>query len=361
MTATDLRHSGETLVADLQRNEIWPQEALENVATCPVCGSPHRQILHQGLRNMSKASTPGEWDMYRCQECGCGYLHPRPTPQAIGRAYSTYFTHKNHRDYAELPWQRRFQRILANGYRNHRYGTRLRPASRLGILVAKLLPDYRACVDGAMRHLPRAQPGQKLLDVGCGNGAFMLYAQSAGWQVVGVDPDPNAVQIARSCGLEVHQGTIEVLDSWTETFDAVTLSHVIEHVHDPVATLEACRRLLKPGGWIWLSTPNLDSQGHNLYGRIWTGLEPPRHLVIFTYAALHSLLQDVGFSNIEDQPYVPLCRMMFLSAERRLQGNTRLSPMNRLRLHLRIRTAERRAKMDPSVREFVTVRARKAC
>jgi 2-polyprenyl-3-methyl-5-hydroxy-6-metoxy-1,4-benzoquinol methylase len=90
-------------------------------------------------------------------------------------------------------------------------------------------------------------------------------------------------------------GGIDALDGQAAIFDVITLSHVIEHVHDVGGTLRACHRLLKPGGRLWLETPNVAALGHKVFGVNWRGLEAPRHLVLFSAPALKQLLQDAGF------------------------------------------------------------------
>jgi SAM-dependent methyltransferase len=138
-----------------------------------------------------------------------------------------------------------------------------------------------------------------LLDVGCGSGSFLQIAQSCGWTVMGVEPDPKAVAYGREQGLNIVQGSIELFEGQESMFDVITLSHVIEHVHDPVALLRSCHRLLKPNGQIWLETPNIDSLGHSRYGRDWHGLDPPRHLVLFDPQSLIMALHRAGFNKID--------------------------------------------------------------
>jgi SAM-dependent methyltransferase len=213
-----------------------------------VCGARTGQaLLYRGLRDKVYPSTPGAWDFYRCEECGSGYFNPRPTPEAVGRLYEAYYTHAHTDapDYAQLSLLGKLRRILGNGYRNSRFGMQERPASILGVLVAWLMPNYRALLDAGGRHLPK-QPKGRLLDVGCGNGDFLQFAQRAGWEAIGVEPDPESRR-GRSCaGTDrASRRAGDAGGTVSEAFDGITLNHVIEHVHHPRATLEQCYRLLK--------------------------------------------------------------------------------------------------------------------
>ena len=168
-------------------------------------------------------------------------------------------------------------------------------------------------LDRDYRHLPRLPAGGgTLLDVGCGSGAFLQTAKSCGWDVVGVDPDPKAVANGLRLGLNVRQGGIEQFLGEEKSFDIITLSHVIEHVHDPAALLKAIYRLLKPGGQLWLETPNIDSLGHHYYMKNWRGLEPPRHLTLFNQYSLKKMLFATGFNAIQKKsgprPLLPITR-----------------------------------------------------
>jgi SAM-dependent methyltransferase len=134
-----------------------------------------------------------------------------------------------------------------------------------------------------------------VLDVGCGNGEFLRASSDAGWRSLGCDPDPKTVQRARAGGFEVRLGGIEAWADAGASFDAVTLNHVIEHLHDPLGEIAQAWRLLKPGGTIYIETPNVDALGHALYGPAWRGLEPPRHLVLFSWGGLTRVLRKAGF------------------------------------------------------------------
>jgi len=297
--------------------------------------------------------------MYRCGGCAAGYLDPRPTAETISLAYNTYYTHgaASKAETGQLGWMRRVRRGLANGYRNHHFGTHDRPASALGILSAMVLTRQRITIDTECRHLPKARPDSRLLDVGCGDGSFLEFAQRAGWSVMGVDFDPKAVEAAQSRGLDIRQGGVEVLPD-DERFDGITLSHVIEHVHDPLALLKSCHRLLSPGGWIWLETPNLDSLGHGYYGANWRGLEPPRHLVLFTPDAMQQALAAAGFIGARFQRAALACTFTFSASESIARGEGSRHEYSYMEeAKPRIKAAEHEAAKSPAVREFITIKA----
>jgi len=167
--------------------------------------------------------------------------------------------------------------------------------------VVPCIPLLRDALVQQLRSLPRpaAAAEATLLDVGCGSGAFLHLARSAGWSVQGIDFDGVAVAAARSLGLDVRQGGLELLQAVEpESFAWITLSHVLEHVHDPVTWLQALHRLVRPGGTLWLQTPNIGSLGHARYGAHWRGLEPPRHLALWTLASLRQALRQAGFRSV---------------------------------------------------------------
>jgi SAM-dependent methyltransferase len=284
------------------RDQPWPAEDLESPGHCPACGAAARTLLFEGLWDNAFNVAPGRWTMWRCGRCGSGYLDPRPTPDSIGRAYGTYYTHEEPRAAPPSATLRSRVRVaLANGYRNARYGTKRSPAWAVGRFVGRLWPRIGRPVDLELRFLDRGSAEgvrPKLLDIGFGSGAFLRLAQEAGWDVSGVDSDPIAVEAARKRGLAVELGDVGMLGDRRETYDAVTLHHVIEHLHDPGAALDIIRSILKPGGRFHVGTPNLDSIGRELYGRNWRGLEAPRHLVIFNRESLVALLRRSGFSAI---------------------------------------------------------------
>ena len=179
-----------------------------------------------------------------------------------------------------------------------------------------LAPGARRALDLEFRFLPRPRPGARLLDVGVGDGSFLVRAREAGWQASGVDIDPVVVANAGYRALDVLQGGLERHAGSAGCFDAITMNHVIEHLHRPTETLALAFRLLKDGGRLWIETPNIDSFGHAAYGAHWRGLEAPRHLVVFSARALEHALRSAGFSDWRHIHRPEIAAPIFSASER---------------------------------------------
>ena len=276
----------------------WSAVDLEDVGSCPICGSGERDLVHQGLEDRLFFAVPGTWQLWRCPSCGCAYLDPRPTRESIGAAYRRYFPRQS--DERKPPTLRmsRLREGAWNGYVNRRFGYSLEPASRLGASILGLFPKRRWNAALTVRGLPKPSGRPRLLDVGFGDASFLRFMSSAGWDTTGLEVDEEAVVAARSVGLDVASGSVEDAPFEDETFDAITLSHVVEHLHDPIGSLQKCFRLLRADGVLWLATPNLDSPGHRRFGRNWFGLDPPRHLVLFHAGGIDHALRKAGFIEI---------------------------------------------------------------
>ncbi len=272
----------------------------EDVPQCPLCGNEERRVLYAGLRDRLFGA-PGEWTFKECLRCGLAFLDPRPAPRHLKKAYTDYHTHSvpvalDTRGDKEVSLVRRVYRNAKNGYIRWRWGYGSGPKRWQVFLVPfiYLWPTLRADLDFTVMYLEMT-PGGRLLDVGCGSGELLERLKGLGWQVEGVDFDESAVRAARKRDLKVQHGTLESQGYSDGTFDAVVMSHVIEHVPDPLRLLEECYRILKLGGRLVLVTPNKDSWTHKTFKHNWRGLEPPRHLYVFAPQTLHASTQRVGF------------------------------------------------------------------
>ncbi len=269
---------------------------------CPIC-QQRGQPLYSNLRdNLFKAE--GEYGFWRCETCDLLWLNPRPIDEDIPKCYQEYYTHTVYNPQA-VPRSFRDSSSLRDYLRaiiletTHNYPAPKKRSKLVGRILSKVrFLRERAAYDMSIFFIPWHGQG-RLLDVGCGNGRYLLQMQQFGWQVVGVDPDPQAISVCQAAGLTAYQGTLEALAFPDNSFDAITMNHVIEHVPDPVSTLTECYRLLSPGGYLAIATPNIHSLGHHKFRAQWRGLEPPRHLTLFSQKCLNHILRKIGYDIVE--------------------------------------------------------------
>lgn len=259
--------------------------------SCYLCGS-QGETLYECLSD-GWCGAPGEWTLKRCPNPGCGlvWMDPMPAKEEIWKAYRAYFTHQ---DYAPVAVRKpALVDILAAKtckpiYRMLMHATGFR----------RIEKEWRARAD--RMYLGEPPPKGRLIDVGCGNGDFLARMRGLGWIVEGSEVDPKAVERARERhGLTVRLGPLEELRLEGDLFDAITMNHVIEHVHDPISLLRECLRILRPGGRVVLATPNINSAGHRWFQRHWSHLDPPRHLHLFTKETLRECVLRAGFRAID--------------------------------------------------------------
>jgi len=264
---------------------------------CYVCNTSG-ESLYYDLKDLL-FGTPGTWHLKKCPNpvCGLIWLDPMPVSQDLARLYTNYYTHDRPLRKTGVI-HRMHERALA-GYLNQQWGYTLATSSRVDVVLGYLLylhPACRAYADARVMNL-RNRPTAHLLEIGFGNGEVLDRLQSYGWEVEGVEADPIAVENARDRGLNVRIGDLIDQNYPDESFDAIVSSHVIEHVPDPLKFLIECYRILRPEGRLVFYTPNTNSWGHRLYKEHWRGLEPPRHLFIFTISSLTALACEAGFKN----------------------------------------------------------------
>lgn len=231
--------------------------------TCPLCaGAACRKLFTVDVGH-------GEFSIQSCRSCGFAFAAPRPSPSELVAFYaSAYFDGedpgKGYGDYLRGP--------EANAYR--------------------MWSELKAYTP-----LDRVQP-RRVLDVGCATGGFLVAASRDGWDGVGVELAPDAVEIAQhELGLEVYHGDLSH-PALRSHFGLITMWHVLEHVLDPVAALRRCYELLRPGGLLFVELPSWNSLGRITRGSSWSRLVPPEHLNYFTAQSLRRAMAGVGFLSI---------------------------------------------------------------
>jgi SAM-dependent methyltransferase len=131
---------------------------------------------------------------------------------------------------------------------------------------------------------------RRLLDIGCGDGTFLLRAREKGWQVAGTEMNP---QIAREAGLDVFESLAEAHQF--APFHCITLWHSLEHMRDPRAVIESVKSALAPTGSLIIAVPDADGLQARAFKENWLHLDVPRHLYHFGKGSLACLLDHAGF------------------------------------------------------------------
>lgn len=272
---------------------------------CKCCQS-EGTYLYRNLKDRL-FGVQGEWHLKKCNNINCGLIwqDPMPIEEDLGLAYQSYYTHQDSNTNIKRNCIKTFLRnIFLNakqGYLATKYGYAEKQTSLKNKLVGYFLyldPSRRAWVDSEVFYLNEKLNGE-LLEIGFGSGEMLKHMQQKGWVVQGIDFDPNAVSNALSKGLNVRLGSLIEQHYADNTFDAIVMSHVIEHIADPNQFVQECYRILKKGGMLVSITPNTASLGHKIYKENWRGLEPPRHLKLFNRQSINSVLELAGFNMIK--------------------------------------------------------------
>jgi 2-polyprenyl-3-methyl-5-hydroxy-6-metoxy-1,4-benzoquinol methylase len=236
---------------------------------CILCGKSETRLAFAAKDRLAVTADP--FSIVRCQRCGLLFLNPRPTQEEMGRYYP----------YSE-------------------YGDAFTPAIEDEPSVVtrfnRLYHMERLC-----RAVERVKREGQLLDVGCATGNFLDRMRRRGnWRVYGVEVNEEAAHYAQDrFGLDVFVGELGAAGYPEHSFDIVTLWNVMEHLHSPLDTLKEVWQLLKDDGVLILSVPNVDSLDARIFGDRWIGLDPPRHLYVFSPETVSQLLSKAGFEVID--------------------------------------------------------------
>lgn len=258
---------------------------------CPGCGFDG-SILHQNVGDYFFGHD-GSWCFRKCgnDECGLVWIDPLPLAEKLPNYYQGYYTHDAGGLKAKL--KSLLISIIAPAVIDRCSANRW--SQEFASLVGQLYPRVEA---EAFYGLGSVRPfgERRMLDIGCGNGERLPLFSTVGWShVAGIDVDSDAIHSAQTLGRDVKFGSMDSIPYESETFDFLFLHHVVEHVYSVEEGLRECFRVLRPGGMVYILTPNANSRLHRYYGKYWRGLEAPRHLRIQTKASLKRALSISGF------------------------------------------------------------------
>lgn len=266
-------------------------------SVCALCGDAGIVLYeHQPDRVHGH---PGDWDIMGCRTCGLYWLWPMPTDEELTSYYSTYHTHGKSRTAKPSL----FQHLMTSLAVQHRM-------FRWRSIHWLFFPGKQALRPHLLRHVGQylsayllvspSDTSAKLLDVGAGNGWFVRLMSDLGWDAVGIEPDDEAAAYARNVAhVPVLTSELQVSLFEPQSFDVITLRHVIEHLTSPDDVLKASYALLKPGGRLIIICPNSASLGSRYFKEYWRGMEVPRHVFLYNPSNLSRLVMAAADYEIE--------------------------------------------------------------
>jgi 2-polyprenyl-3-methyl-5-hydroxy-6-metoxy-1,4-benzoquinol methylase len=227
-----------------------PRQERSRTVVCNLCGGTrHRKVL-----------SSGHCTFVRCADCGLVFQNPQPVFGDLKRRYAQdYFEY-------ELQNEENFFGLMKLGLQDIRFFE----------LTSGLNPA-------------------RFLDVGCATGMLIEYLRDRGWSVQGVELCRESAEYGiRTKKLDIFVGTLEEAGFPDSSFPVVHFSHLIEHVPDPRAFLAEVRRILSPGGYVVVVTPNIDGLQARLFREQWRSAIAD-HLTLFSKTTLRKTLLQTGF------------------------------------------------------------------
>lgn len=258
--------------------------ATATASACLYCGSTNLAPLYSGVRDRLDF-VPGERTFLGCRECGSAVLEPLPRTEDLPAFYPPVYSFT-----LELGGTSRFKRLLSRA-EYHLY----------------FKPQYTAQVRRVMRACGwKNGSGKKLLDVGCGRGLRLLEFRKLGFDVHGLDVQPDVVRyLNEDLKIPAQCADVSSMNRMyePESFDLVTTYFLIEHIPDVREAFAAMFDLLKPGGWVAAAVPFVDSLQAKGFGRRWINVsEAPRHLSLPTQKGIDLACRSAGFEGIAVLP-----------------------------------------------------------
>jgi len=245
-------------------------DSVVDYTRCPACGSIS---IHPVLSTKDYTVSGETFPIWQCADCSLRFTQYAPTVEGIGDYYKSedYISHSN----------------TSKGLINRIYQ----------MVRRRTVKQKRKLIS----HITGKKNGE-LLDVGSGTGAFLNEMKKHGWQAIGVEPDADARRTARElfgCDLK---DINELFNLKPNSFDAITLWHVLEHVHDLQKHLQQFKGLLKPGGHLIIAVPNYTSFDASVYKQYWAAYDVPRHLYHFSPLSIKLLMEKHEMTLIGYKP-----------------------------------------------------------
>ncbi len=231
------------------------------IVPCPLCNSTDFTSAEKAKSQWPELQR--DYTVVRCATCGCRYLNPRLTEESLSSAYAVI--------QEQLPPTAAY-------------------STAKGSFLTRMWRHY-----GSYQVADSIAEGP-VLDLGCNQGELLEELRDKGLKAFGVEFSPEAVTWCKNLGLDVVEGSLEDFEIQPGKFRTIVLSHVLEHLADPVRLLKRIASALGDEGRLVICVPNVDSPTRRLFGPDWHGWDPPFHLVHYDEASLRAACKLAGLS-----------------------------------------------------------------
>ncbi|MBI3034042.1 class I SAM-dependent methyltransferase [Candidatus Woesearchaeota archaeon] len=257
---------------------------------CSLCGLDNAKLLFRG-RDAAFEDTEF-FNLVQCRNCGLAYVNPRPSPKEIGKYYPDVYYSKFVPD-RKGSFVKSVRRIILETYFGYGKAGLFRKMAFFPFYI------FRSLFLSKGFTVPCVKKG-RFLDVGFGGGSLLYEYKALGWDVYGTEVSDRMIRNAAGIGARLFKGELRDAKFDGDFFDAVYMSHVLEHVHEPYSVMVEIRRILRPGGSAFVVLPNFGSLESRLLRDKWfVGLQIPRHLYHFSPSALKKLCLKAGFRRVD--------------------------------------------------------------
>ena len=236
---------------------------------CPVC---HSAEINPLLTVKDHSVSKENFVVWQCSNCSLRFTQDVPDQNSIGAYYQSadYISHTN--------TSRGMVNQLYQKVRNYTL------EQKAGLIIRNTVKQGR------------------ILDLGAGVGAFLQTMKKKGWDITGIEPDDGArAQAKKDFEIDLSEAGL-LWNLQAGSFDAITLWHVLEHVHELHPYIEQLKKLLKPGGKIFIAVPNYQSLDHSIYKLFWAAYDVPRHLYHFAPKSIKTLVEQHGLQLVDKKP-----------------------------------------------------------
>lgn len=280
---------------------------MENLSTCPSCGDQHfTAVLHAIDYTVSKNT----FEIVQCESCHLRFTNPRPAANQAGKYYQSedYISHSN------------TQKGLVNQL--YHYVRNITLKQKTNWIDAYKIGD------------------KKVLDIGCGNGHFLKACQEKGWNVQGMELDPETAKRASELLKQDIHPSIKNINQ-NESFDLITMWHVLEHVYEIKDYFEFFKQHLSPKGKLLFALPNHLSYDAEVFQQYWAAYDVPRHIYHFNPNTLAFLAKQHGFQLIKskglifDSFYIALLSNQYKYGNKKLIASFFIGLFSNLKAYLK--------------------------